>query len=128
MNKVLKNKNGFTLVELIVVMAVLAIISAIAVPRFLGVQDQAKLDADYATGAMIAKAAELYYVKEDNVVSPITASDLITGDYINGVEFKSDTFSSYTAATVQITFTGTGVVEVDANDGVAAAVPLYPRP
>ena len=56
----LKNKRGFTLIELIVVLAVLAIILAIAVPRFIGIQKQARIDSDYSTGALIAKAAELY--------------------------------------------------------------------
>jgi type IV pilus assembly protein PilA len=58
--KKLKDKKGFTLVELLVVLAVLAIISAIAVPRFAGVQNAAKLSADYATGEMIARAADIY--------------------------------------------------------------------
>ena len=44
----LRSKKGFTLIELIVVLAVLAIIMAIAVPRFLGVQETAKIDADYS--------------------------------------------------------------------------------
>ncbi len=59
----LKNKKGFTLIELIVVLAVLGIIMAIAVPRFLGVQANAKIDADKATLGLIAKTAELYYVQ-----------------------------------------------------------------
>ncbi|WP_312814506.1 prepilin-type N-terminal cleavage/methylation domain-containing protein [Sedimentibacter sp.] len=59
----LKNKKGFTLIELIVVLAVLGIIMAIAVPRFMGVQDQARIDADKATLGLIAKTAELYYVQ-----------------------------------------------------------------
>lgn len=122
----IRNEKGFTLVELIVVMAVLAVISAIAVPRFLGVQDQAKLDADYATGAMIAKAAELYYVKEEDAVNPVLASVLVTDNYINDIEFKSDDFSAYLAEDVQISFAGTGVVTVDIVDG-ETTIPLYPR-
>ena len=59
----LKNKRGFTLIELIVVLAVLAIIMAIAVPRFLGVQEQAKIDADKSTLGLIAKTAEFYYTQ-----------------------------------------------------------------
>ena len=60
----LKNKKGFTLIELIVVLAVLAIIMAIAVPRFLGVQTQAKIDADVSTLGLIAKTTELYYAQD----------------------------------------------------------------
>lgn len=36
------NRRGFTLIELILVLAILAIIAAIAVPRFVGMQEKAK--------------------------------------------------------------------------------------
>lgn len=121
--KAIKSNKGFTLVELIVVMAVLAIISAIAVPRFLGVQEKAKVDADYATGAMIAKAAELYKAKNQEEDS-VTASELIDAEYMNAIEFKSNGFKSYTSESVNITFTDNGLAEVVAGTDDQ----LYPRP
>jgi len=63
----LKNKKGFTLIELIVVLAVLAIIMAIAVPRFIGVQKDAEAKADLATLEMIEKAAELYFAQNPSI-------------------------------------------------------------
>ncbi|MDD4438846.1 MAG: type II secretion system protein [Tissierellia bacterium] len=73
----LRNKKGFTLIELIVVLAVLAIIMAIAVPRFGGVRESAKVDSDMATLASIAKLAEFEYVRENGVVdSPLSTKDL----------------------------------------------------
>ena len=125
--KVIRNKNGFTLVELIVVMAVLAIISAIAVPRFLGVQEKAKEDADYSTGAMIAKAAELYEAKTDNVENSITADVLVTAGYINGIEFKSDTFLDCEANELTINY-GAGSLTIMAATGETTSLQLYPRP
>lgn len=62
----LKNRRGFTLIELIVVLAVLAIIMAIAVPRFLGVQDQARIDADKAAAEQIIKSARLQEAKNND--------------------------------------------------------------
>ena len=59
----LRSKKGFTLIELIVVLAVLAIIMAIAVPRFVGVQEEAKVESDRATLANIVKISEFYLVK-----------------------------------------------------------------
>lgn len=38
----LKNRNGFTLIELIVVIAILGILATIAIPRFVGFQESAK--------------------------------------------------------------------------------------
>jgi type IV pilus assembly protein PilA len=78
------DKNGFTLVELIVVMAVLAVISAIAVPRFLEVQETAKENADYATGAMLGKAAELFLVDDSK-----TETDLNTAAGTSVTELQS---------------------------------------
>lgn len=48
-NKRLKKK-GFTLIELIIVIAIIAILAAIAIPNFLAIQRKTKVNADIATG------------------------------------------------------------------------------
>jgi type IV pilus assembly protein PilA len=126
------NEKGFTLVELIVVMAVLAVISAIAVPRFLGVQKDAKVEADYATAAMLGKAAELYLVKEGNTTADLDAAALggtldeklktteikfVSENYIG--QEDSITFDESTGGTITVS-------AVPIGEG-ATAVPLYPR-
>jgi len=117
----LKNKKGFTLIELIVVLAVLAIIMAIAVPRFLGVQKGAELDADYSTGALIAKAAELYNAKTGSEAG--NAKVLIDAGYIDDFSLQSDEFSGVDTDDITITY-GAGSVTVTAG----AEGDLYPRP
>jgi type IV pilus assembly protein PilA len=127
------NEKGFTLVELIVVMAVLAVISAIAVPRFLGVQKEAKVDADYATAAMLGKAAELYLVKEDG--STVSVDALNTAALGGTLEEKLKTTEikfvseNYIGQESSITFdesTG-GTITVSATGKDAAVKILYPR-
>ena len=62
----LKNKRGFTLIELIVVLAVLAIILAIAIPRFVTIQDESRIKADVATAEQIIKAARLMQARRND--------------------------------------------------------------
>lgn len=51
--KKLKQKKGFTLIELIIVIAIIAILAAIAIPNFLAIQRKARINADIATAKTI---------------------------------------------------------------------------
>lgn len=55
-----RKMKGFTLIELIVVIAILGILVVIAVPRLFGLKEKAAEMADKTTAANIVKAAELY--------------------------------------------------------------------
>ena len=52
---------GFTVLELLAVFAILAIIVALAAPRFAAVIQESKLKACENNVEMIRKAAEMYY-------------------------------------------------------------------
>ena len=56
-------KKGFTLIELTVVLAILAIIAAILVPTFLITTDRARLRGDIQTARIIQNAIELHQVE-----------------------------------------------------------------
>ena len=51
-----KKKKGFTLIELIIVIAIIAILAAVAVPRFGAVRKNATVKADVANAKTIANA------------------------------------------------------------------------
>ncbi|MBP3285227.1 MAG: prepilin-type N-terminal cleavage/methylation domain-containing protein [Clostridia bacterium] len=57
----MKNNKGFTLVELIIVIAILAIIMLIAIPNFSGIQQRMQVRADKATAAQIGKAVRVWF-------------------------------------------------------------------
>lgn len=76
------NKKGFTLIELIIVIALLGVIAAIAVPRYGNVLEEAKKESDIITAQMVEKAAELYYF-QNPIDTEITLKDLADKDYID---------------------------------------------
>ncbi len=80
-----ENQKGFTLVELVIVMAILAILAAIAVPRFGASLTTAKEQAHNANVMMLEKAAELAVLNGD-IVSGDDAAAIQTaleGKYID---------------------------------------------
>ena len=58
-------KGGFTLVELMVVVAVIAILAAIAMPQFLSAADRARNAKETADIQIIKNATQLYMIVKD---------------------------------------------------------------
>lgn len=63
------NKKGFTLVELVVVIAIIGILAGFAVPKFLGFQESARLNSDVSTAKQIADIAAVL-VSQDKIALP----------------------------------------------------------
>jgi len=57
----MKNQNGFTLIELVIVIVLLGVLAAIAVPRFVNLEDDAQEAALTASAAAITSAMNINY-------------------------------------------------------------------
>ena len=75
----MKNNKGFTLVELIIVIAILAIIMLIAIPNFSGIQQRMQVRADKATAAQIGKAVRVWFTDCTTDKALVAGADDSTG-------------------------------------------------
>lgn len=60
-NELMKKKKGFTLVELIIVIAIIAVLAAMAIPKFSEVRLDAKISNDIAAAKNIQTTASMLY-------------------------------------------------------------------
>ncbi len=70
------NKKGFTLIELMIVIAIVAILAAIAVPNFMKLREKAAIHAAYASLQNLRKAIETYKSINDEGEIPQDYSEL----------------------------------------------------
>ena len=90
-NELTKNKKGFTLVELIIVIAIIAILAAIAIPKFGQITRNSNVSADIATAKnihgvtaqLIADGEIIPGTTADDDIASAVAARLDTGDGTN---------------------------------------------
>jgi|Wag4MinimDraft_13_1082653.scaffolds.fasta_scaffold08067_1 prepilin-type N-terminal cleavage/methylation domain-containing protein len=85
---------GFTLIELLVVIAVLGILAGIAVPRIMGIRDEAEKGALKANANTFSNAMEMYYARYGNYpdVEAKNLGELTGGTFDDlNITFSSDT-------------------------------------
>jgi len=76
-SKKTKSTKGFTLMELIIVMALLAIIAAILIPMFLNTTDRARLRSDIQSARVIQNAIDLYRVETGRTPAGANVADIM---------------------------------------------------
>jgi type IV pilus assembly protein PilA len=120
LKKKLKDQKGLTLVELLAVVVILGIISAIAVPSIGGLIEKSKKDAQVAEALQIINAAKLAHASNSTITTWKHASDGPTvGALSNMLENIKEDSDDYTVtyANKVYTITGHPGVSVVNDDG-----------
>lgn len=81
------NKHGFTLVELLIVIVVIAILAAISIVAYNGIQERAHKTAVWTDLSSLAKKLELY--KITNGAYPYASTGNATADKLDTIDFEA---------------------------------------
>lgn len=82
-NIIMKKRRGFTLIELVIVVAILGVLSSIALVKFGDVEKNSKINADYVTANNIATAAKLA-INSDTSITEVSIDYLVENNYLEG--------------------------------------------
>ncbi|AWH54501.1 prepilin-type cleavage/methylation domain-containing protein [Stenotrophomonas sp. ESTM1D_MKCIP4_1] len=87
----MKNQKGFTLIELMIVIAIIAILAAIALPAYSDYTKKAKV-AEVILAASSARTAVSEYAAGNGSLPPTDwKTEVQSSKFVSGVEWKSNT-------------------------------------
>ena len=120
------NRKGFTLIELLIVVVIIGILAAIAIPKFAATKDKAKLASVQTDLRNVITAQEAYFA--DNATYAANPTALVTAGLINLSSGNSDgggaaVASGYTATVSNTSITaGKKTCTVRVGGGAASTV------
>lgn len=86
-----KNEKGFTLIELIIVIAVLGILATLTIPKVIGVKNNAEAATDEANKKIIRNALERYYADKATYPSQEQGLKVLVNEkYLDNIPEKAN--------------------------------------
>ncbi|MFA0567277.1 pilin [Vibrio gallaecicus] len=116
-NRNAKKQNGFTLIELMIVVAIIGVLSAIAVPAYQDYVTRSEMSSGLATVKALITPAELFY-QENGVATAATLAELGTAAAANDLGAIG---SALAAGDPTVTFT------FDADSSVTGGILTFTR-
>ena len=92
----MNGEQGFTLIELMIVIAIIGILAAVAIPQLTGVRGEANVSAVQSELKNLQTSLEMYYVQNSSYPGALTdMSDISSGDDIlSGPQGQSYNYSA----------------------------------
>jgi general secretion pathway protein G len=132
LHKRMGNQKGFTLIELMIVVAIIGILTAIAFPLYANVQQRARIAKAQADVRTLASAIVIYSAHTGQIpagdlsvlTQPATVNNITAGPFMGSIPSPPQGGSPGWATTYTYTAGSTGQFTVSAaGDGVTAMVP-----
>ena len=118
-----KKREGFTLIEMVIVVTILGILSGVGFMKFGSIQETSRKNADYIAAANLATAANLYLLENPDSEDTLDIEELKTKKYISSIPKPQSEKGDFTIEVVEDEGL---VVSCKLDDG--KEVVFYPKP
>src|SRR5450759_4403589 len=104
-----RQRKGFTLVELAIVIAILGILAVVAIPKYQGMVDEARSAAAKAQLGTVRSAIAIYYAKNKGAFPATISGALFADGVMPSVDIGTTNVATVTVVTaIPSPVTGTG--------------------
>ena len=118
----LRNTKGFTLIELMIVVVIIGILAAIAIPNFISMQDRAKESSVKANMHTLQLAIEDFAVQNEGTY-PVAGDDAAVQANLPGGAYMTNPFN--TAVVMGMSWIGAPAVSGNVGSNPAATITGY---